>query len=184
MKKSLLIFGVIILVALFIFSSCGTKKTEEKNTAGATVSEDIKMKTEQELRAANDRLYAALNAMFTGDLQPLNDIWSHGEHITNMGPFGGRLTGWEAVEAEFKKEAAMKLGGKIVCKDLHVFAGTDMGYTVCIEEGENMSADGTPVVVSFRATNIFHLENGQWKLVHHQTDLSPQLEKATSAAAK
>ena len=122
--------------------------------------------------------------MFTGNLEPMNAIWSHADYVTDMGPFGARLTGWEAVGAEFKKEAGMKLGGKIVCKDLHIYAGTDMGYTVCVEEGENMSAEGKPVTVSHRATNIFHLENGQWKLVHHQTDLSPQLEKATEKAKK
>ena len=65
-----------------------------------------------------------------------------------------------------------------------VHAGTDMGYTACVEEGENMSAEGKPVVVSHRATNIFRLEDGKWKLVHHHTDLSPQLEKATRNGTK
>lgn len=161
-----------------LLTSCGNMKTEERNKTLVSVSEEMYLKSEQQLRVANDSLYAALNAMFTGNLEPMNAIWSHSEQITDMGPFGGRLTGWEAVSEEFQKEAAMKLGGSIVCKDLHVFAGTDMGYTVCIEEGENMSADGKPVKVSHRATNIFHLENGQWKLVHHQTDISPQLEAA------
>ena len=164
-----------ILVFLFLLSSCGPGKTSEKSPAGTST---------QELRAANDSLYAALNAMFTGNLEPMNNIWSHTDNVTDMGPFGGRLTGWEAVGAEFKKEAGMKLGGRIVCKELHIYAGTDMGYTVCTEEGENMSADGKPVLVSHRATNIFHLENGQWKLVHHQTDNSPQLEKAISGEKK
>ena len=175
----MIVFGVLVSTSI-IFSSCGNMKTENQNKSGVLISEETKIKTEQELIAANDSLYAALNAMFTGNLEPMNALWSHTEKITDMGPFGGRLTGWEAVSAEFRKEAAMKLGGKIVCKDLHVYAGTDMGYTVCIEEGENMSADGTPVKVSHRATNIFHMENGQWKLVHHQTDLSPQLEEVVA----
>ena len=183
MRKSLNILEL-LLVASMLLQSCGTNKTEEPTTAGAAVSEDKKIKTEQSLQTANEQFYAALNAMFSGDLQLMNDIWSHEEDITNMGPFGGRLTGWEAVGAEFKKEGAMKLGGKIVCKDLHLYAGSDLGYTVCVEEGENMSADGKPVVVSHRATNIFRMENGQWKLVHHQTDLSPELEKATSTETK
>jgi len=177
MKKSTTIFGV-ILISSIIFLSCGNKKTEEQNTTSALTSKENQLKTEQELRAANDSLYAALNAMFTGNLEPMNSIWSHADNVTDMGPFGGRLTGWEAVSAQFKKEAGMKLGGKIVCKEMHIYAGTDMGYIVCVEEGENMSAEGNPVLVSHRATNIFHLENGQWKLVHHHTDISTQLEKA------
>lgn len=183
MRKSFIYLDVLLVVSLLLLS-CGTNKTEEQSTAGSAVSDDNKTKSEQALRAANDQLYAALNAMFIGDLQPLDDIWSHKEDVTNMGPFGGRLTGWEAVGAEFKKEAAMKLGGKIVCKDLHLYTGTDLAYAVCVEEGENMSADGKPVVVSHRATNIFRIENGQWKLVHHHTDLSPELGKATATETK
>ncbi|MBK5269504.1 MAG: nuclear transport factor 2 family protein [Bacteroidia bacterium] len=170
--KNLTLAAVIVMI-----SACGSKNTEKQNTTDAT-------KIEQEIRSANDQLYAGLNAMFTGDLELLNNLWSHSEYITDMGPFGGRLTSWNEVSEEFRKEAAMKFGGKIVCKDLHVFAGTDMGYIVCVEEGENMSADGKQVVVSHRATNIFHLENGQWKLVHHQTNISTQLEKAFEAETK
>ncbi len=136
---------------------------------------------EQAIRAANDAFYAGLNAMFKGDLGKLKAIWAHSEMVTDMGPFGGRLTGWKAVEQEFKTEAGMKFGGKIICKDLHVYAGKEMGYTVCVEEGEQMSADGKPVVVKFRATNIFELQQGHWKLVHHQTDLSAALDALPGA---
>ncbi len=139
---------------------------------------------EKELRAANDQFYAALNAMFVGELAPMNAIWSHRNDVTIMGPFGGRLTGWAAVEAEFKKEAGMKLGGHVACKDVFVQVGGDMGYSVCVEEGQNMSADDKPVVVFFRATNVFRLENGQWKLVHHHTDISQQLQAATGEVIK
>ena len=33
-------------------------------------------------------------------------------------------------------------------------------------------------MVSHRDTNIFQLEQGEWKMVHHHTDISPQLQKA------
>jgi ketosteroid isomerase-like protein len=183
MKKSISILGVLFITSILVLS-CGNKKTEKQNTANDMTSIENKLKNKQELRAANDSLYAALNAMFTGNAEPINSIWSHADYITTMGPFGGRITGWEAVSAEFKKVAAMKLGGKISCKELHIYAGTDMGYTVCIEEGENMNAEGKPVPVSHRATNVFHLENGQWKLVHHHTDVSTQLEKAVEGYKK
>jgi ketosteroid isomerase-like protein len=139
---------------------------------------------EKELRDASDQFYAALNAMFTGELAPMNAIWSHRGDVTDMGPFGGRLTGWKAVGGEFKKEAGMKLGGRVVCTDVIVQVGTDMGYTVCVERGENMSAEGKPVTVSHRATNVFRKEGGQWKMVHHHTDISLQLEKATGLPVK
>ena len=144
----------------------------------------VSRNTENDLVKANEQFYTALNLMFTGNLEPMNAIWAHDSKITNMGPFGSCLTGWEAVGAEFRREAGMKLGGKVVCNDLHVYSGPDMGYTVCVEIGENMSAEGKPVAVRHRATNIFQLQNGTWKLIHHHTDLSPQLEKAIEMGAK
>jgi ketosteroid isomerase-like protein len=183
MIKSIRVLGL-LFVGSMLLGSCGTNKADEQTPAVPAASDDKKMKTEQALRAANDQFYAALNAMFIGDLQPLQDIWSHAGDVTIMDPFGGRLTGWEAVDGEFTKVAAMKLGGKIVFKDLHLYAGSDLGYTIGVEDGENMGADGKPVMINHRATNIFRMENGQWKLVHHHTDLSPQLEKATATEAK
>jgi hypothetical protein len=47
-----------------------------------------------------------------------------------------------------------------------------------------MSAEGKPVPVSFRVTNMFRLENNQWKMVHHLTDLSSALQEAVKTGAK
>jgi ketosteroid isomerase-like protein len=177
MKKTITFF-LALLFASFVFSACRNNSTGVQDGMEGACAKDNMAKNEQSLSLANAQLYAALNAMFIGNLDSMNAIWAHDSDITDLGPFGGRLLGWDAVYAEFKKEADMKLGGKIICKDLVVHAGTDMGYTACTEVGENMSADGKPVTVSHRATNIFRLENGQWKLVHHHTDLSPQLQQA------
>ena len=171
-----------VFLAAIIAASPGFAQRAEQAESKGKIATDAN--AEKELRAASDQFYAALNAMFVGELAPMNAIWSHRDDVTDLGPFGGRLVGWVAVGAEFKKEAGMKLGGHVGCKDVVVHAGSDMGYTVCVEEGQNMSADGKPVVVSFRATNVFRRENGQWKLVHHHTDISAQLEKATGAEVK
>jgi ketosteroid isomerase-like protein len=175
MKKLAIITSAIVFL-FGIFSACGPKNAGQQNTTDSTATNGVS--AEAGIRAANDSLYSGLNAMFAGDLQTLENLWSHTETITYTGPFGGRITGWEEVYKDFKKTTDMKLGGKIVCSDLHVYAGTDMGYTVCVEVGENMDPEGKPIRVSHRATNIFHLENGLWKLVHHHTDISTQLEKA------
>jgi ketosteroid isomerase-like protein len=131
-----------------------------------------------EVRQASDAFYAALNRMFTGDMGPMSEIWSHASDVTDMGPFGGRLVGWEKVGAEFEREAKMKLGGKVEARDVVVRVGGEVGYTLCVEHGENMSADGKPVTVDHRATNIFRREAGTWKLIHHHTDISESLQKA------
>ena len=63
----------------------------------------------------DQRLYTALNAMLTGD-------------VTQLGPFGGRIVGWEAVHKERKHEASLKLGGTVTNdgKPVEVTAATGL----------------------------------------------------------
>ena len=133
-----------------------------------------------EVAKASDQFYAALNQLFKGEMAPMIEIWSHSDDVTTMGPFGLRQKGWKQVRAEFERDAALKLGGHIASKDVLVRAAGDMGYTVCVEEGENMDSSGKPIRVSHRTTNVFRREGGKWKLIHHHTDLSEALQKATA----
>jgi ketosteroid isomerase-like protein len=180
MKRTIII-GLPLVLAVVLAISGFAQPAMSSSTSSTKVEQQAQATTK--LRAANDQFYTALNSMFTGDIAPMNAIWSHRDDVTLMGPFGDRLVGWEAVGGEFKREAGMKLGGRVVCKDLLVQVGSDMGYTICVEQGENMSADGKPVAVYFRATNVFRLEAGQWRLVHHHTDVSESLKNAVTPAA-
>lgn len=137
-----------------------------------------------DIRAASDGFYTALNTMFTGSVEPMNQVWSHADDVSQMGPFGERLVGWSAVGAEWKRTADLKLGGKVAAENVQVVAGTAMGFTVTEEVGQNMSADGKPVAVRFRATNVFRKEGGSWKMVHHHTDISQPLVSAVSGTTK
>ena len=133
---------------------------------------------EQTLLQANDALYAGLNEMFIGNLEPLEALWSHSDSISYMGPFGGYLRGWEAVHKDFQAVTDMKIGGKLSCELLGSNLSGTMGYISCVEVGENIDPNGQAVAVRHRATNIFQWENDQWRLVHHHTDISNQLETA------
>lgn len=131
---------------------------------------------EAAVRAATDRFYAALNVMFTGDAGPMIDVWSHADDITYMGPGGEVLVGWPQVQPIWTATADMKLGGSVEPKDMRVTAGSDLAVTSNYEVGQNI-VDGKPRTVTIRATNIFRLENGQWKMIGHHTDLLPFLAK-------
>lgn len=132
------------------------------------------------VRGASDGYYAALNTLFTGDVEPMNKVWSHESDVSQMGPFGERLVGWSVVGPEWKRTADLKLGGKVSGENVQVVAGPCMGYTITEEVGQNMTADGKPVEVRFRATNVFRKEVGGWKMIHHHTDVSQSLQKATA----
>ncbi len=127
------------------------------------------------VRDATTAFYAALNDMFVGNIAPMEALWSHESDVTQLGPMGGRLVGWDAVGADWRRVADVKLGGKVVAEGILVVAGPCMGYSVTEEVGQNIGADGKPIEVRFRATNIFRKEKGGWKMVHHHTDLSQGL---------
>ena len=97
-------------------------------------------------------------------------VWSSSDDVTYGGPFGGFVSGWEAVVEAFEASAAMGLGGSIEVPDVHMLEGADVGYSVCIKHGNDHTIDGQPINLVHRATNIFRNEGRSWRLVHHHTD--------------
>jgi ketosteroid isomerase-like protein len=121
--------------------------------------------------------YTALNAMFTGDLSLMKQVWSHADDVTYMGPDGGFQIGWAQVLANWEKQAAQKLGGQVKPENMRIVAGRHLAVTQNYEKGENTNAQGRTQTVSIRATNVFRKEDGAWKMIGHHTDLLPYLAK-------
>ncbi|HEX2273092.1 MAG TPA: hypothetical protein VHG90_04365, partial [Acidimicrobiales bacterium] len=63
------------------------------------------MATEDEVRQASDRFYAALGSMLNGDARPMADVWAHDPAVSTMHPLGGREVGWDAVRASWEGAA-------------------------------------------------------------------------------
>jgi ketosteroid isomerase-like protein len=129
---------------------------------------------EKAVPQASAQFYTALNAMFTGNIEPMNAVWSHTEDVTCMGPDGKFTIGWDQISASWKRQAEMKLGGKVQPEAMHVTIGQDLAVVECLEVGENI-VKGKPQTVSLRATNVFRKTDGQWKMIGHHTDLLPFL---------
>jgi ketosteroid isomerase-like protein len=128
------------------------------------------------VEAALSDFHVALNRLFTGDVEPMIDVWSHAADVSYMGPDGGFQVGWDTVLAEWKQQAAKKLGGSIRPEEVHMIVGRTIAVTQNYETGENTNTAGGPQQVRIRATNIFRKENGRWKLIGHHTDSLPFLE--------
>lgn len=126
-------------------------------------------KDEEEVRKVTLGFYAALNAMFTGETGPMEEVWSHADDVTYMGPFGEYLLGWKKVRESWEKQADMKMKGKVEPEEMRVTAGEDLAVTQTYEKG-TVYPSGKPLKVSIRATNLFRKENGKWKMIGHHTD--------------
>lgn len=73
MKKTLTFSmkTLVISMTIILCTSCNNTQQKTADDAGTT---DKNVLTE-DLNEANNQLYAGLNAMFTGDLEPLNNLW-------------------------------------------------------------------------------------------------------------
>jgi ketosteroid isomerase-like protein len=118
---------------------------------------------------ATENFYSALNVLFTGDAGPMKAAWSHSDDITYMGPEGAYLRGWDAIGPLWDEVAALKLGGHVSPKQMHIVTKNDLALISCIEAGANVS-NGTAETVDIRSSTVFRLEDGDWKVIHHQTD--------------
>lgn len=135
------------------------------------------MASEEEIRAVLQDFYAALNALFKGDLEPMEEVWSHRDDVTYMGPGDGYQVGWRDVLGEWEKQAALRLGGKVEPKEVRTTVGRDLAIVSNYETGQNLTPDGKVQEVAIRATNLFRKENGEWKMIGHHTDLLPYIQK-------
>ena len=116
------------------------------------------------------QFYRALNLLFTGDVAPMTEVWSHADDVTYLGPDGGFEVGWSQVLGNWQKQAAMKLGGVVKPEGMHTAVGPDLAVINNYEKGENPNVGGQRQVVSIRATNVFRKEQGKWKMIGHHVD--------------
>ena len=52
--------------------------------------------------------------------------------------------------------------------------GEDLAYELGTEHGQATLA-GEQITIEQRVTNVYRREGGEWKIVHHHTDLSPAM---------
>ena len=139
-------------------------------TARAQDAPKASTAAEDAIRNVTKLFYVAFNSALHGDLDPMSTVWSHRADISNLSAAGGWASGWDEVRAGFRNMARLYPDGQIAPQDIKVVADGEMGFSVCKETGQLRSAEGPMVRFSERATNVFRLEDGKWKLVHHHAD--------------
>ena len=145
----------------------------KSTTGGARIADGAEAKS---VSAATAQFHSALNSIFKGEIGPMEEVWSHADDVTFMGPAGGMLVGWDQVRAHWKERASKRLEGEVNAEKMRIHVGREIAVTCGYEVGE-IIVDGKPQKVSIRATSVFRKENGQWKMIGHHTDLLPFLEK-------
>jgi ketosteroid isomerase-like protein len=133
------------------------------------------MAVEDEIQQASEQFYAALNHAINGDSGSMMEVWSHGSDVATMHPLGGRETGWEEVRASWEQVAQGFSDGQVSIEGLVVVPlSDDVAYTLGTERGQASLGEET-VSIDWRVTNIYRREEGEWNVVLHHTDVSPEL---------
>jgi len=127
------------------------------------------MSNEDEVRAVSDRFYDALSRL---DISQLQSVWSQSNTVTTMHPMGGEEVGWADVRKSFVEAAGVMSDIHVELADRRIQTGEDLAYETGIERGRGVIA-GEQIEFQHRVTNVYRREGGQWKMVHHHTDISP-----------
>ena len=133
------------------------------------------MKVEEEVLAANQRFYAALESL---SLEAMDAIWLHEDWVACVHPGWELLEGWEPIreswERIFENTRRMKVG----VSNLSVRVEAETAWVKCVEQVTS-SFDTGFSTAWVQATNIYVRRNGQWRLAHHHASSISRAEEET-----
>lgn len=112
--------------------------------------------------AANRAFYSALEER---DAERMEALWSHGEDVACIHPGWHRLDGWEEVGRSWRAIFANSRPWRVHAEDERAFVSGEIAVVLCVEVLEASGASGEPA--RMQATNVFRLEEGGWRIVHH-----------------
>ncbi|PSC68639.1 F-box SKIP8 [Micractinium conductrix] len=142
---------------------------EEEDYEKAAALRDVLQRRRFDVRLAveeaNERFYAAFQS---GSLAAMSEVWGSGEHVQCIHPLSGCVAGRKAVIYSWK--AILGSGRlRITLEDVRVYAADGHGFVTCVELTESSEGKGR-----IAATNVFELQGGAWKMVHHHGGPTPR----------
>lgn len=130
------------------------------------------MHMHSELLFANDVFYAAF---VTGDFRAMDAIWAVRHPVSCIHPGAGTLEGREEVMESWAHILTSGDTEGFHCMDARAHVCGETGWITCFE----VLGEGALI-----ATNIFVLENGDWKIAHHQAAATKARPEESEAASK
>ena len=136
------------------------------------------MATADDVDELIERFHLAQGGFLKGNPEPVKKLWSRREDVTLANPYGPPVRGWDEVAKTIEHASSLRRDGEFVgSEEIAKYVTSELAYVVGIERAEakiGASEEITPYAL--RATNIFRLEDGEWKFVHRHADpiTSPQ----------
>jgi ketosteroid isomerase-like protein len=118
------------------------------------------------------RYHHALDAVVAGDSAPMKELFSRRDDVTLANPLGPPVRGWKNVERTMDYAIShFREGEPTRFERISEMVGTELAYIVELERTRVMIG-GSDVLspIALRATTIFVLEDGDWKVLHRHAD--------------
>ena len=116
-----------------------------------------------EIAAANTRFYEAFEAL---DIDRMDAVWAHGEHVTCVHPGWPLLAGWTAVRESWAAIFGNTEEMRFTISDVRVVATREAGVVTCTENILS-GVSGRIGVTTVLATNIFARGPEGWRMILH-----------------
>ena len=135
-------------------------------------------KDEQQIRALDDRLAAAVNAR---DVDAIMKAYVPGNElfVFDLG-LPRQHVGWEAYKKDWQDFFDVVQGLKLDVKDLSITADGKIAYSHCIQHATWTNKDGSPTELNASVTDVYRKIDGKWLIV--QEHLSVPIHIATGKA--
>lgn len=105
-----------------------------------------------------------------GDAGPVNALSTDSEPATFFGPDGSTTKGPEKIKSAYNKGASsFGANGTSRLEILQSGSDGDIGYWCGFQYAE-VEVDRKKNAVTFRLTELFRREDGEWKLIHRHAD--------------
>ncbi len=129
-----------------------------------------------------EKTHLAVKEFYKGNPEPYNKLFSLEQDVSLLGAQGGISVGSKEVTQHLTSRASwFKAGQNVNWERLEKFSTEDLGYVVEVERFDARVGGTNEIIhVALRATTIFRLEKGEWKVVHRIADpLVSRIDPAT-----
>lgn len=128
---------------------------------------------------AQDAEAAFYEALETGDLEAMMEVWAEDEEIVCVHPGGPRICGYEQVRESWSKILASGQRLRVQLTE-QVYVQGMMLAVHSVHENFAVAGDAArqrPVV----ATNVYVRQGGGWRMVAHHASPGPQAPRSAAA---
>ena len=119
------------------------------------------------------QLVEALTAVANGNPEPMKDLCSHSDAVSQCGIWGGVEHGWQEVGERWDWVASQFVPGpgEVTAETVFLTISGEMAYGVFLERWWGQFTSRSELnETMIRATLIFRREDGVWKAVHRHGD--------------